>query len=185
MLPAPLPPDLRIETPRLVLRPLGEGDLDALVGEIGDARVVRMLARVPFPYRAGDARAFLAASRDDMGSGTGIHLSIISRQRLVGGISIATMPRVSEFGYWLGHAHWGRGFATEAGRALLSYGFAVLGLRLVRSGAFTDNPASMRVQRKLGFLPTGRSKRLSLARRAVVAHIDTVVTRQRFEALLP
>jgi RimJ/RimL family protein N-acetyltransferase len=52
--------------------------------------------------------------------------------------------------------HWGRGYATEAGRALLAA--ARHGLRLKRLGAghFLDNPASGRVLEKLGFKPTGK-----------------------------
>jgi RimJ/RimL family protein N-acetyltransferase len=61
-----------------------------------------------------------------------------------------------ELGYWIARRHWGRGFATEAGRAVLET--ARHSLRLKRLGAshFLDNPASGRVLEKLGFKPTGR-----------------------------
>ena len=61
---------------------------------------------------------------------------MFSDGRLIGGMGIGSLPGYCEFGYWLAHSAWGKGFATEAGRAVLAYGFDVLGLRLVRSGVF-------------------------------------------------
>lgn len=90
------------------------------------------------------------------------------------------MPYLSELGYWFGRPFWGMGLATEAAAALLGYAFDILSLRLIRSGVFADNPASLRVQAKLGFRRVGASIKRSLARRAEVAHIDTVLTPGRF-----
>ena len=52
-----------------------------------------------------------------------------------------------------------------------------------RSGVFAENRASLRVQHKLGFAAIGRSTRHSLARGEAIPHIDTVLTRGRFQAL--
>ena len=48
------------------------------------------------------------------------------------------------------------------------------------SGVFVDNPASLRIQEKLGFRPVGRNWKRSLARGAAVEHTDTVLTPARF-----
>lgn len=173
-----------IVTPRLILRPPHRADIDIIVATIGDRDVATMVAPVPLPYRHADAESFLAIARSTAASGRALHFIIERFGRPIGGIAIGDIPRTCEFGYWLGRADWGHGFATEAGRALLAYGFAVLRLRLIRSGVFVDNPASMRVQTKLGFRAIGRSGRMSLARGVTVEHIDTVLTRAGFEALL-
>ncbi len=138
---------------------------------------------MPHPYRRIDAEAFLAWARRNARAGKSLDLSIFRCDRLIGGIAIGHLPGHCEFGYWLAHDAWGKGYATEAGRAVLAYGFGVLGLRLVRSGVFAGNTASMRVQVKLGFRRIGISRRYTLARKQTVDRIDTVLTRRRFEAL--
>lgn len=55
---------MRIETARLLLRPVAEQDLDAIVAGINDFEVSKMLARVPYPYARRDAESFLAAIRE-------------------------------------------------------------------------------------------------------------------------
>ncbi len=175
--------DPTIVTERLVLRPPGLKDVDAIVSGIGDPEVSWMLARVPLPYRRSDAEAFVARAERAARDGRTLNLSIFHGQQLIGGISIASLPSYNELGYWLARSAWRLGYATEVGRAVLAYGFDVLGLKLVRSGIFAENQASLRVQRKLGFAPVGRSVRHSLARGQDVPHIDTVLTRARFQAL--
>jgi RimJ/RimL family protein N-acetyltransferase len=59
-----------------------------------------------------------------------------------------------ELGYWISRAHWGRGFATEASRALIDIARA-LGIARLEASHFIDNPASARVLDKLGFESTG------------------------------
>jgi RimJ/RimL family protein N-acetyltransferase len=172
-----------IDTRRLVLRPPRLTDLDGLVVAAGDLRVSRMLARVPHPYTRADGESFIAAVDRQARAGKALNLSIFHAGRLIGGIGIAALPRTCEFGYWLAHDAWGKGYATEAGHAVLAYGFGVLGLNLVRSGILAGNTASMRVQVKLGFRRIGVSPKISLARDSVIEHIDTVLTRRRFDAM--
>lgn len=173
--------DPTIVTRRLTLRRPREADVDELVEAIGDLRVSRTLGRVPYPYGRADAEAFLNADRRN--GGRNLNLSIFRDRRLIGGIGITNLPGYNELGYWLAYHAWGRGFATEAGAAILAYGFDVLGLRLIRSAVAVENWASLRVQQKLGFAAIGRGTRHSLARGSAVPHIDTVLTRARFQAL--
>lgn len=58
-------------------------------------------------------------------------------------------------GSWLGQPHHGRGIGTEMRRAILHFAFAGLGAKVANSGAFEDNPASLRVSRKLGYEQNG------------------------------
>lgn len=61
-----------------------------------------------------------------------------------------------ELGYSFGPASWGRGYATEAGRAILDTAFGPLGLERVVAVTREANTASQRVIAKLGFIPAGR-----------------------------
>ena len=173
----------RVESARLVLRPLVEGDLDDLIAEVNDLAVARMLAKVPYPYTRRDGEAFLAASRRY--GGIDFALAVTYENRVVGGIGLSAVRSQGEFGYWLGRRHWGKGFATEAGHAFLAHVFDAFDLKLIRSGVFADNPASLRVQEKLGFAESGRRRVDCLARGCKVDHIDTTLTRASFRKLVP
>jgi len=176
-----MPPELRIETGRLLLRPVAEEDLDGIVAGIDDFEVSKMLARVPHPYRRSDAEGFLAALRED--GSRNIALTIRDAGGVIGGLGLTGLRSEREFGYWLARAAWGKGYATEAGRAFLAHLFQVEGLDIVRSGVFHDNPASLRVQDKLGFERTGTRMVHCLARRRHIEHVDTLLTKERYAAL--
>ena len=60
-----------------------------------------------------------------------------------------------EIGYWLGVPFWGKGYATEAARAVIDHAFGDLGYDVLVGGARVSNPASRRVLQKCGFEWTG------------------------------
>ena len=70
-------------------------------------------------------------------------------------------------GSWLGLRHQGDGVGTEMRAAVLVFAFDHLGAERARSGAFTDNPASLRVSEKLGYRPDGTTARARRGERAV------------------
>ena len=153
-------------TRRLTLRPHWPEDAGAIAHAIAHEQVVTKLSRVPWPYTEAHAADWLARPRakDD------ISLSILAHEdptpRLVGGIGIHPAEDLGgyEIGYWLTPDAWGRGYATEAGHAILGIARYAMGLKQLRSRYFLDNPASGNVLRKLGFRPTGRGTLFSLAR---------------------
>jgi RimJ/RimL family protein N-acetyltransferase len=172
--------DPRLITERLMLRPYRAGDVAAIVEKANDFQVSSMLVRVPFPYTLADGEKFLALAEAGAEAGTDLTLVVEREREPIGCIGIADIAGTAELGYWLGRNHWGKGYATEAARAFLAYAFAALRVRIVRSGAFADNPASLAVQAKLGFAVTGNALRFSLARGQDVEHVDTILTRTRF-----
>jgi|SRR5690348_9734978 RimJ/RimL family protein N-acetyltransferase len=142
-------------TPRLLLRPGFPEDAPALAGAIGDEAIVRNLAVVPWPYTLRDAEAYLASPKDPVLPSFLIFERTDAAPRLVGSCGLGRRPSGAvELGYWIGRASWGRGFATEAGRALIAIAEA-LGLARLEASHFIDNPASARVLDKLGFESTG------------------------------
>ena len=56
-----------------------------------------------------------------------------------------------ELGYWIGKPFWGRGYATEAARAVVERGFSELGLSGIHSAYYDGNEKSKHVLDKLGF----------------------------------
>jgi RimJ/RimL family protein N-acetyltransferase len=146
-----------IRTERLLLRPGWSQDAPALFEAIGDERIVRNLATAPWPYRPCDAEAWLTSERKPSEPSLLVFRCTGAAPELIGGVGVGRKPSGDlEFGYWLVRRHWGRGYATEAGRALLAAARHSLRLQRLESGHFIDNPASGRVLEKLGFRPTGQ-----------------------------
>ena len=143
-------------TERLLLRPGWNEDAPALFEAFADERVVRNLALAPWPYRFADAEAFLARDRKPNEPACLIFLRTEGAPELVGGVGLGPMPGGGlELGYWIAPRFWGRGFATEAGRAMIDAARRGLRLKTLAAGHFLDNPASGRVLAKLGFRPKG------------------------------
>ena len=145
-----------VRTERLLLRPGWIEDAPALYRAIADERIVRNLASAPWPYAPEHAEAFLATERRPAEPAMLVFRRTGTAPELIGSIGFGRRPDGQiEFGYWIARAHWGRGYATEAGRAVLAMARDTLRLRRVHAGHFLDNPASGRVLEKLGFRATG------------------------------
>ena len=153
-------------TERLLLRPAWAEDAPAIYRAIVDEGIVRNLAKAPWPYSLADAEAFAATERSPSEPAMLIFLRKADGPELVGSIGFGRDPSGRlEFGYWIARPHWGRGYATEAGRAVIAAARDSLRITRLNAGHFLDNPASGRVLHKLGFRPTGQIvPRFSLGR---------------------
>ncbi len=144
-----------IRSERLFLRPGWPEDWEELLAQIGDERVVKNLARAPWPYTARDARNFASQPQDPRCPHFLITLPTSAEPaRIVGSVGLAGDGEDVLLGYWIARDHWGKGFATEAARAVLSLA-RTLGHKQLLAKHFADNTASERVLRKVGFRPTG------------------------------
>ena len=156
-------------TDRLLLRPIWPEDASALYDAVADEAIVRNLAKAPWPYTPCDAAQFAALDHDAMHPNFMLMLRTDGAPVLIGSCGLADNDGEAELGYWLARPYWGQGFATEAARAVIGVARA-LGHRKLVSGHFTDNPASGRVLRKIGFQPLGRIERRYSAGRG--GHVD-------------
>ena len=164
---------LELHTRRLHLRPLTASDEAEVVRQLGDLAVSRWLTVVPHPYTVNDFRDFLGFLQEDPREGW----AIIAPEGLVG-----VAGCTHRLGYWLGRAHHGKGYMSEAARALVDDHFTRGAERLL-SGHFPDNASSARVLEKLGFVPTGEEVRTnSIAQGADVTLKNVILTRQSWEA---
>jgi len=156
-----------LRTERLFLRPAWAEDAPELARAIGHEPVVRMLSRVPWPYREEHAREWIAESKDPRLPNLLITLPD-EGGRIIGVCGLHEDGGEIGVGYWIDPAHWGRGYATEALRGVLSLARVIGHRRLVGNHA-ADNPASACVLRKAGFRSTGRRKAIhSFGRNASV-----------------
>lgn len=142
--------DPTLETLRLKLRPYSEADIGELLPLIGTREVAATTLRISHPYTEKDARAFLALTQHP----DKIWLAITLRDdgRQIGGVGLRLDEphQHAELGYWLGVPYWGKGYATEAARGMLRYGFEDLGLHRIFASHFKHNVSSGRILKKLG-----------------------------------
>ncbi len=149
-----------IKTARLVLRPLDAGDLPALVRLAGAREIAATTVRIPHPYTEEDARYFLALAAEEFraGSSAVFAICISPGRELSGAIGLHFEPahRHAELGYWMGVPYWGKGYTTEAARAVVAFGFETLGLHRIYAHHFAGNDASGRILQKIGMRYEGR-----------------------------
>lgn len=152
-----------LETDRLRLRPFSLNDVDAYYAGISsDPDVMRYLPGgeprsrsdaawvVGFFMRHAQLHGFGVWAVEEKGSGT-----------FIGHAGLEHIPGAQEveLAYTLIKSYWGRGYATEAARASLNYGFEVLKLPEVYALAFPANEASQNVMRKIGLRYQGVTDR--------------------------
>ncbi len=156
-----------ITTGRLTLRPLQIRDAGRIAYLAGDYDVARMCARVPHPYPVLSAEGWLELQAGARRKGEEFAFAVTRpRDGLIGccGLTRKAGAPAAELGYWLGRPYWGEGFATEAAAAVMHWARETLGVEEFMAGHFSDNPASGRVLRKLGFAATHTTELFGLAR---------------------
>lgn len=155
-----VPHELR--TPRLLLRHLEQRDIPTLVRLAGTREIAATTMNIPHPYAERDAQEFLAHASEEFRSGLSVAFAIcVSPERDLCGVVGMHMTHAhqrAELGYWIGVPFWGKGYATEAARAVVAFGFEMLGLNRIYAHHFTENAASGRVLVKIGMRHEGRSR---------------------------
>jgi RimJ/RimL family protein N-acetyltransferase len=149
-----LRPPYPIQTKRLLLRPLQADDAGAMFAYRCRDDVCRYLLHPPQTLEQVATRA--ANSRSELtDEGQVLSLAVVERDggAFVGDIVLmyhSREQRSGELGYVLNPEHAGKGYATEAGAALLRLGFDELGLHRMTGRLHASNTASARVLEKLG-----------------------------------
>lgn len=139
-----------LETSRLVLRAPRLEDARAIVAAANDRRVAEMTASIPHPYAEKDAQAWIMNNWRNQDHGFVVTLK--SNGALIGTTGFKTCSGADpEIGYFIGVEFWGRGYATEAARAVVDHLFAAREAGAVTGRVRVVNPASRRVLEKCGF----------------------------------
>ena len=152
---------LPLETERLTLRDFEGADWAAVHRYASDYHVVRFMAWGP--NNEQETRAFVARAIAYGAETPRTRYQLAVTQNggggLIGGCGLVVSAPESRAG-WIGYCFrrdvWGRGFATEAARALLAFGFEHLGLHRIFATCDTENLASARVLEKCGMVREGR-----------------------------
>ena len=137
---------------RCVVRQWSRVDVPTLVRHANNLNVARQLRdRFPHPYTEKDARAFIKHATDDI-----TNLAIDVGGEAVGAVGFVPGRDIERFsaeiGYWLGEDYWGRGIVTEALSLVTNYVFRELNYLRLFAVPFADNPGSIRVLEKAGYV---------------------------------
>lgn len=161
---------MQIETERLTLRRLTTDDIDWLVALQGDPEVARFMGA----YDRVEMAAWLRANQEEWPRRGHGRIAIVERAsgRLIGRTGLRYWPQFgeTELGWALGPEARGCGFATEAGRACLVWGFHTLDAEYLTAMIHPENESAVAVAERLSMRPLRRD--LLLGEPIVVYAID-------------
>jgi len=155
-------PDI-LQGPRLTLRPLELTDAPRFAKFGSDYDIARMTGSFPrhFPQISAEFRIMYMASQKHRGLSFNYAVTETGNDALIGVMDLfrSSEDEILEIGYWIAKPFWNKNYATEAGQVILKAAQQYLGVKRIKAGVFFDNPASLRVLKKLGFEESGHGKR--------------------------
>jgi 3-dehydroquinate dehydratase / shikimate dehydrogenase len=145
---------VELRTERLLLRAWQPSDRPAFAALNADPRVMECFPRMLTQRESDDMAERIENLMDEQGWGLWA-VEVPGVADFIGFVGLnyadATLGRhVVEVGWRLAAEHWGRGYAPEAARAALAYGFETLGLEEIVAFTATGNAKSRRVMDKIG-----------------------------------
>jgi RimJ/RimL family protein N-acetyltransferase len=162
----------RLETSRLWLRWPRVADAAAIQRYSSKWEVARFTARIPHPYPAGEAERYIFAARQANAAGDDLILAIASnrgKREPFGMISVESrLQGRLTLGYALAPEVWGKGYASEASRAIVDASFLLTNAIEILATTRLENVASRRVLEKCGFVHQGVGREGAPARGGMV-----------------
>ena len=151
---------MELETDRLRLREFAPDDEPRL---LPFARKPEQLRYMLFSLAdEAEIAAFLSHAIRQIDARPRLEYHLVMEDRadssFVGGVALMIEPDApssAELGYWLCESRWGRGYAAEASRAIIDFGFDSLGLHRIWGKCHVDNAGSARVMEKCGMTLEG------------------------------
>jgi RimJ/RimL family protein N-acetyltransferase len=160
--------DRPLRTRRMVIRPLRRGDERLIYPAVRESlrELAPWLVWARRDYKPADTRAFVRAAIADYGAGRGYALLMLTHAgELVGGTGFHRRGPSNavyyEIGYWCRSSLAGRGYTTEAVKALLRHAFRQPEVRRIEIRCDPANRASQRVIRKAGLVKEGRLRKVA------------------------
>lgn len=160
---------MEIVTDHLILREFQESDFEAILAYQSDPRYLRYYERAWIENRAENTRNLLQRFLDSQQEQprTKFQLAVTLREdgRLIGNVGVrkeSAEATQGDVGCELAPDYWNLGYATEATRAMLSFGFEQLGLHRLWASTIADNRGAWRVLEKLGMTREGELRETTL-----------------------
>jgi RimJ/RimL family protein N-acetyltransferase len=148
-----------LETERLRLSALKATDISTIVQLANNVNIARYTRNLPYPYFEKDAIFWLNLAHQGIQGGSKLVVAIRDKasDEFMGGTGLHINERHhrAELGYWIGEPFWGKGYVTEAAKAMIDYAFDKLNLNRVQAHHMKENVGSGRVMQKAGLLYEG------------------------------
>jgi [ribosomal protein S5]-alanine N-acetyltransferase len=149
-----------LTTERLILRPLVLADAPVIQQLAGRREIADTTISIPHPYSEQLAKDWIAAHPDAYAQSKGVTFGVelAEHKQLIGAVGLREIDQEhsqAEMGFWIGINWWGNGYATEAAKSVIRYGFEELSLNRIYAHHMVRNPASGRVLEKVGMKREG------------------------------
>jgi len=176
-----------LHTPRLILGQLEVSDIPTIVEYADNPNIANNLRDLPQPYREKDAIFWLNMARQGFENQTEyiFKLGLKETNEFIGGMGLHLKKphHKAELGYWIGEPFWNQGYATEAARAVLKFGFEALDLNKIYAKYYTYNPASGKVMVKNNMIKEAEFVDTQFKLGKFVTEIQYRLTKREYETL--
>ena len=151
---------MQLGTERLLIRDFTEADFAAVHTYGSDPEVVRYMVFAPSTFESTREHLVrcMTLAREQPRRWYDMGVVLKSSDELIGGITLDVFNPAegqAAFSYLFNRAFWGHGYATEALKAIVRFGFEQLGLSRIADSCAVENSASARVMEKCGFVCEG------------------------------
>lgn len=140
---------------RVYLDTLSVDDAQAIAVNANDKEIALNVPTIPYPYEKEHALSLIEIARQRYESKDEFHMGIhLLNRELIGLCALSSIDktnRKAELGYWIGKNYWGHGYAKDALRLILFFGFERLDLNKIYAKVLTYNSRSINLLNSLGF----------------------------------
>lgn len=145
----------QIETDRLIIRKLSMADVCDCFAITSDSRVLKMMVALPLHKTLKDTEEYLFQIVTNYEQDKNEWWAVVEKEsnRVIGFCGFVEYKphfRRVELGYMFAYDYWGKGYATEASKALIDYGFNMMNLNRIEATVDPENNASIKILEKLG-----------------------------------
>lgn len=152
------PKQENIVTTRLVLRPMTIEDAPIIHRLVNDEDIAYGCVHIPYPYPEGAAEAWISGHYYRFMQQSAAIFAITKDEAIIGATAIELKFDEGRYyiGYWIGKEFWGNGYASEAARGLIDYGFNNLEIPVLFAECLEENTSSLNVLQKIGMKEIAR-----------------------------
>ncbi|MDR8392298.1 GNAT family N-acetyltransferase [Aliifodinibius sp. S!AR15-10] len=148
-----------IETERIRLRKPEVRDIPQIVTYAGHPKIAEMTLNIPHPYQEKDAVKWLNMANEGFEDKSKYLFAIchLQEDEMIGAIGLKVNKRFNraELGFWIGEPFWNNGYATEAVKEVIKFGFKEIDLNKIYAIHLVKNPASGKVMQNNGMIKEG------------------------------